>query len=447
VDIKNHYSSGWRDYQGKLKRGERRKALLKRLSVSALYSGCGLLVLFLVFYAGSRISGYLSQAGFVPLHVEKPPGVFREKIPRQDPSFVLNNLDLDYRVLAHRFVVEKDGTRLTVQSSLDTSLQDKILALLKRSRTVQAAVVVLSPTDGRILAMANYEKGGQGDNLCTKAVFPAASLFKIVSAAAALETAGFTPERAVLFTGGKHTLYKRQLKKKAGPYATKISFSKAFGSSINSVFGKMGIYDLGRTVMTEYAERFFFNRVIPFDFPVEQSTINVPDDDYGLAEIASGFNRETLISPLHAALLAAAVVNNGTMMAPRLVERVFKESGELLYQSRPTMLTSPISRGTAKDLKVLMRDTILNGTCRKTFHALRRSRAFRDVELGAKTGTINDKLDQFKYDWLTVYALPKDGTKGICMAVLSVHGEKLGIRANELGRYIRLSGSRFTVQG
>jgi hypothetical protein len=56
--------------------------------------------------------------------------------------------------------------------------------------------------------------------------------------------------------------------------------------------------------------------------------------------------------------------------------------------------------------------------------------------VGGKTGTINDEIDRFKYDWLTAYAIPRNKAKGICIAVLSVHGEKLGIRANELGRYI-----------
>jgi cell division protein FtsI/penicillin-binding protein 2 len=380
--------------------------------------------------------GYLEGDGYRSLHNQKTPDHIAEKIPDQDFAFELKDLELDVASLSDHFFVERDGTRLKVQSSVDADLQDYILSLLKRSRTVQAAVVALNPMDGRILAMANYEEEGKGDNLCTKAIFPAASLFKIVSAAAALETAGFTPDRTVIFTGGKHTLYKSQLKKKAGRYATKTSFREAFGSSINSVFGKMGMYDLGRNVISEYADRFLFNRLISFDFPVEKSTVIVPDDDYGLAEIASGFNKVTLISPLHAALLASAVANNGMMMAPRLIERVSNDSGELLYQSRPGLLGSPIGRGTAKDLKVLMQDTILSGTCRKTFRTLRRNKAFRDVELGAKTGTINDKLDRFKYDWLTVYALPRNGAKCISMAILSVHGEKLGIRASELGRHI-----------
>ena len=162
MDIKNHYSSGWRGYQGKLKREERRKALMKKLPVVALYSGSCLLVLFFVLYTGSRLLGYLGRDGYSPLHTQKVPVVIREKMPDQDLSFELKDLDLDYASLSDHFFVQRDGTRLTVHSSLDTDLQDYILSLLKRSRTVQAAVVVLSPTDGRILAMVNYEKGGEG---------------------------------------------------------------------------------------------------------------------------------------------------------------------------------------------------------------------------------------------------------------------------------------------
>jgi cell division protein FtsI/penicillin-binding protein 2 len=55
--------------------------------------------------------------------------------------------------------------------------------------------------------MVNYDKEGNGQNLCIKADFPAASIFKIVSAAAALESAGYTPDQTVFFQGRRHTLY------------------------------------------------------------------------------------------------------------------------------------------------------------------------------------------------------------------------------------------------
>ena len=434
--INHHDPSGWRDYQKRLKRDTRRKYLQKNLPALVLYSAGSFLLLVFMFCIGSWILGYLSQASLNPPDTNKQSNVALKKPPAKDPASLLKGLNLGSAQFMDHFVVEKGGDHFDITSSINLDLQDYILRLLRRSKTIQAAVVVQRPDDGRILAMVNYDKEGNGQNLCIKADFPAASIFKLVSAAAALESAGYTPDQTVFFQGRRHTLYKQQLKQTRNKYTNKISFKKAFGSSVNSVFGKLGIFDLGHDLMSEYASRFLFNRVIPFDFPVGMSTIQVPDDDYGLAEIASGFNRETLISPLHAALLASIVANNGILMAPWLVEKISSESGEILYHRETAQLTSPVSWKTAEDLQVLMRDTVISGTCRKSFRPLRRKKAFKGVDFGAKTGTINDKKDQFKYDWLAGYVLPQNGTKAISIAVLAVHGEKLGLRSSELGRYI-----------
>ena len=120
--------------------------------------------------------------------------------------------------------------------------------------------MVLDPFDGRILAMASRDTYGNGDNLCLKADFPAASIFKIVSAAAALEEAGYAPDQALFYKGNKHTLYKYQMKQSKGRYSAATSLRKAFATSNNSVFGKIGIYTLGQKVMADYARKFFFNQ-------------------------------------------------------------------------------------------------------------------------------------------------------------------------------------------
>lgn len=433
------FHSGWRDYQKRLRQAERKRYLLKRVPLLCVYSGGSFLALILLFCLASWVSGRIFQDGPVasPAKRETPPQ--RGKITRQGLPVLLKEARLQGAGLPDRFACDTAGGQLSVFTSIDTALQEYVSNLLERSKTIEAAVVVLNPYDGRILAMASYRAGESAsrENLCLKASFPAASLFKIVSAAAALETAGFSPDHAVYFLGRRHTLYKSQLKETTGRYATETSFRKAFARSINSVFGKLGIYDLGRKVLTEYSDRFLFNQMIPFDLPVAMSTINVPDDNFGLAEVASGFNKKTLISPLHAALLASAVANDGTMMMPWAVAKITDPTGAVLYEGKPAQLTSPISPKTAKDLKLLMRDTVRYGTCRRAFGRLRRKRTFQQIELGAKTGTINDKMDQFKFDWLTAYALPlKNRKAAICIAVLAVHGEKLGIRANELARYI-----------
>jgi cell division protein FtsI/penicillin-binding protein 2 len=430
------FSSDWRYYQKKIRARDKRKRLIRRLPLLALYSLGSFLILVFFFYMATSLTDHLSRAGFVASDKGNPAAGIGKENRGKDLSVSPTDLDLNALPPTADLGLEREGGRLFIKSSVDGDLQEFTLGLLKDSETVQAAAVVLRPRDGRILAMASHEKGASESNLCLKADFPAASLFKIVSAAAALESAGFTPDRPVFYVGRKYTLYKGQLRERRDKYAAKISFREAFASSINSVFGKLGIHSLGRDVMSEYADRFLFNRNIPFDLPVERSTTRIPDDDFGLAEIACGFNRLTRISPLHAALLASAAANHGIIMAPFLVERISNEYGDILYQRQPVPLATPITRKTAEALKSLMEETILTGTCRKSFTWLRRKEVFKDVDLGAKTGNINDKTDRFKYDWLLAYAIPPDGEETICVAVLSVHGKELGVRAYRLARKI-----------
>ena len=80
---------------------------------------------------------------------------------------------------------------------------------------------------------------------------------------------------------------------------------------------------------------FSLTEPITFDLPLEMSTIEVPTDDFGLAEIASGFNKKTLISPLHATLLAAVAVNSGEMPIPWLVETIQDDVGNIVYNADP----------------------------------------------------------------------------------------------------------------
>lgn len=423
----------WRAYQDKL----RREAKLSRFKRKLFFTGCIVSGAILVSLTGVWLSGQMHQ------DVTAAPTIVKEKPPpeiatasKKKETAAFSPVDLNGVRLAEKIELEKGGTRYTVKTTIDAKLQDYIDRILDRSRTLQAAVVVLNPRDGRVLAMANHDSNGHGANLCLKAEYPAASLFKIVSAAAALEAAGYSPDKKLYFNGRRHTLYKNQLKERQGRYTNETKLRKAFASSNNSVFGKLGIHVLGPQTMAEYASKFYFNRSIPFDIPVEVSTTSVPDDEFGLAEIASGFNKVTMVSPLHAALLSCAVVNKGEMAVPRLIDTVSDQSQAVLYRSRQGTLDASISSKTAEGLKLMMEDTVAYGTGRKAFRKLRRHKLFKNFELGAKTGTINDITDQFKYDWVTAFAMAPGGAEGICVGVLAVHGEKLGTRATEMVRAI-----------
>ncbi len=429
-------TTGWRQYQQKLQRTARRRQLQKNLPLLLAVCGTALALALLLFFAGARVYSYWRAPRPVAPPVQDTAKPSAPTISQWDLTAFLAAATGDLNQLPGQYTAELNGTPYTVHTSLDPGLQKYILRLLGRSRTLQAAVIVLNPYDGRVLAMASRNSMGDTGNLCLKADYPAASLFKIVSAAAALEAAGYHPDKPVAFKGGKHTLYKYQLKPPRGKYISHTRFRRAFASSNNPVFGKLGIFDLGHNVLSDYAAKFLFNRPIAYDLPVAVSTIQIPTDDFGLAEIASGFNKKTLISPLHAALLATVPVNRGNMPAPWLVDSIRDKAGTVLYRSARKTLASPVNDKTASELKALMNDAVRYGTARKFYRRLRRKKQFTRFSLGAKTGTINDHQDNFKYDWITAYALPPGGADAICIGVLGVHGKILGIRSVEIARAV-----------
>ena len=435
MDNRFPYSTSWRDHNSNFGRKRGRRFFNKRVGLLVLFL-CLLATACLLFFPIPWYQDHAKRNGDALSAITKPDSAKKKEVFEKLLIDGIEDLNLDPAHIEDRFTLKKEGIPLIVESSVDTDFQAYIQHLLETSNTLKAAVVVMRPDDGRILAMASYDSEKRGESLCLKADYPAASLFKIVSAAAAFEFAEFSPEKTVSFVGRKHTLYKDQLKEKKSRYSENISFKRAFASSINPVFGKLGIHELDYQSLQKSAEKLFFERAIPFDFPVERSEVFVPKDDFGMAELASGFNKKTTISPLHAALLASAVVNDGVMMKPWIVKRVTNEAGEVLYENRKSSMGVSMSPETARELRILMEDTIRHGTCRRAFYRERHRKVYKNVDLGAKTGTINDPDDRFKYDWLTAFVIPPNHKKTICIAVLGIHGKVLGVRANRLGRSI-----------
>ncbi|MGD2011044.1 MAG: penicillin-binding transpeptidase domain-containing protein [Desulfobacterales bacterium] len=430
------HGPGWRTYQERLQREERIRLLKKKLLLVAGVIGGLLAVVFSGAWMSSRMNRSVPVTPTLQKQNTQKQKPVSDSLSRKTLAALLVPSSGDSVELTDEIAIENKGVHYTLKTTVNPKVQTYVDNMLERSKTLQAAVVVLNPHDGRVLVMSGHGKNGDDTGLCLKAEYPAASLFKIVSAAAALEAAGYTPEKTLYFNGSRHTLYKNQLKQQQGRYTSETKLRKAFAVSNNSIFGKLGIYALGPQVITEYAEKFYFNRPIPFDLPVEVSETEVPKDEYGLAEIASGFNKRTRVSPLHAALLACTIVNQGEMVAPWLIETVTDASNSVLYQAKRHSLDTPVNKKTAADLKLMMEDAAAYGTGRKTFRKLRRRKIFKNFALGVKTGTINDVTDQFKYDWAAAFALAPNGKDGICIGVVAVHGEKLGIRATEMARAI-----------
>ncbi len=324
---------------------------------------------------------------------------------------------------------------LQITTSIDPAMQASIKKMITRSTARQVAVVVLEPQTGRIISMAGFDRDDTAINPCTSKCFPAASIFKMITAAAAIEARDFRPDTTLRFNGRKHTLYKSQLKNIRNRYTASITLMDSFAQSVNPVFGKIGIFTLGRNTLEKYAYAFGFERNIAFELPVAESRFTITDSSYHIAEIASGFNRETVITPLHGALITAAAINSGTIMEPAVIDFIEDMNGRILYENQPELLSSPITPDSAGQLKRLLEATVKKGTARKSFRGWRRDRVLSKLDIGGKTGTIDSTDHTIRYDWFCGFAQEKDSGRQITVAVLVGHAKpKLDVRASMYAR-------------
>ncbi len=369
----------------------------------------------------------------VPLHQRllKYFGIMQKTRPQEIPFSRENVADLlkkhypAFQSFSDTF--SENNKRYIIYYSLDSTLQHCGETLLKRYHPKYGSLVAMEPGTGRVLSLISYTREGEdslGNNLYCRSIFPAASVFKTITAAGAIEKAHIRPESTFSLAGRRYTLYKFQLAPELRSYQY-VSFEDAYSMSINPVFGRIGIYVLGTKGLKEYMRRFGFNCRIPFDLENENpyADENIKDSLLIIAETASGFNKITRISPLFGALIASSISENGVMPIPSVVDSVVIFDSCTIYRMSPKEWRTPVNANTASELKCLMSRVVRNGTARSSFRYIRNSPYFDDVEYGGKTGTVDDDT-LGKIDWFIGFAKhANDLKKRLAVGIVTVHDE------------------------
>jgi cell division protein FtsI/penicillin-binding protein 2 len=348
--------------------------------------------------------------------------------------------ELGFLPAQNEFPAEKEinwngsNEKVRVLYTFDKDMQGSLEKLLKSYGADYSSVVAMDATTGKILAMASFEGAIPSiENRTMKAGFPAASIFKIVTASAAIEKYGLSPEMELGYTGSNYTLYKKNLFNDDSRWARWISFREAFSKSINIFFGKMTLKFMQPSDLIDFAERFNFNKPLNADFPVEYSTAALnSQDQYQVAEVASGFNSTNTLSPVHGALIAATIANDGNMPAPYIVEGLFREDGSTLYKAKTFQLSQPISMATAMKLRSMMTDTVETGTSRKSFKELTKRKSFDVIEMGGKTGSLMGTNPKGKTDWFVGYG--RLGPRMIAVAAVTVNKNQWRVKSSYLAQ-------------
>ena len=335
------------------------------------------------------------------------------------------------------FTTQIEGKVYRVETSIDSRLQESLLSKVEemtakeRYRSRFIGIVIMQADTGRILSMVSFDKQNPTHNTCVNDQFPAASIFKIITAAAAIDAHGLTADSPISYNGQKHTLYRGQLKETIKRYSHTLSLEDSFAQSVNPVFGKLGAELLGKEKIEDYAGRFGFNKTIDFDILVEPSHIAVGEEPFHQAEIASGFNTQTTISPLHGAMIVATVVNDGQMKTPTIVDRIIGPQNRIVYERTDRPAHRVISERASKELHRMMQATVSAGTAHKLFKDIRRNAVLKDINIGGKTGSISNNP---RFDWFIGFAENPRTHHAITISVVVVHEQFIGERAGEYAK-------------
>jgi cell division protein FtsI/penicillin-binding protein 2 len=305
----------------------------------------------------------------------------------------------------------------------------------------KGAVAAIDPQTGAILALAStpsydpstfagnsttdeknwnaLQKSNDPDdpmlNRALRQTYPPGSTFKLVTAAAALESGKVTDVDAATNSPDPYTLPNTttDLVNEGNIPCKNATLRNALKYSCNTVFGKLGA-DVGLDEMTKEAELFGFNK--EQYVPVRTDASNF-DTKMSLDQVAQSSigQFDTAATPLQMAEVAAAIANNGTLMKPYEVDKLVAPNLSTISQTTPTKLSQPLSAENAQKLQSMMETVVQSGTGTNA--------QIPGVTVGGKTGTAQNGVDNAgkPYAWFVSYAMTDQGSP-VAVAVVVEDG-------------------------
>lgn len=320
-----------------------------------------------------------------------------------------------------------------------------------RKLGARGSVVAIDPSTGAILAMVSspsydpdalsshrpsevrtaYDRLSSANgrpmlNRALRETYPPGSTFKIVTAAAALESGQYGPDSQVSNAAELDLpLTDATLPNFDGApcsSAGRATLTDALKRSCNAAFGQIGL-DLGAPALREQAAKFGFNDA--FEVPMRSVASRFPEDPDEPQTAQSAIGQfDVRATPLQMAMVAAAVANRGVLMSPYLVQEVRAPDLSVLDSTRPKELSTAVSPQTAATLAQMLTEVVNAGTGTNA--------QIEGVKVAGKTGTAQQGDDRKPHAWFVSFA-PSDTDARVAVAVVVEEGaDQAEVSGNEL---------------
>ncbi|WP_322920679.1 peptidoglycan D,D-transpeptidase FtsI family protein [Nocardioides renjunii] len=340
-----------------------------------------------------------------------------------------------------------------VQLTIDAAAQDAAWEGLENlPGDAQGAVVALEPTTGRVLAMAStptfdpnnlasHDFGAVRDlsvelnndprqpliNRGIGTTLPPGSTFKLVTAAAAIESGDYDADSMV---PGGFRFQLPQSTTSVGNYdggdcgGRRITLTQALQVSCNVTFLSLA-NELGVEAMADQAEAFGFNSTSLEDLGGQATSLYPRDMDPPQTALSGIGQSNVTATPLQMAMVVAAIANDGDVMRPYVVDEVRAPNLSVLDRTDPETISKAISSTTADELTRMMVETVSSGTATPA--------QIPGVEVAGKTGTAQSTPDRPPYAWFVSFAPADEPQVAVAVLVQSSDTSRSEIAGGRLG--------------
>ena len=293
---------------------------------------------------------------------------------RGKPGTVLVTTDARGHVFSR---VERPPTagssiELTVDRYLQHIAERELHAGVVENRAAGGTVVILDPSTGEILSMANeptFNPNVFGDspeaarrNRAVQDLYEPGSTFKIVTASAAIDERVMSTTASIDTSPGILRIGDRVIDEFGGHNYGVLSFSEVLVRSSNVGAVKIG-FRLGAERLRRYVERFGFGKPISPDFPGESpGIVSSPDKwtDGAVASVSMGY--QVGVTALQMVAAASAIANGGELIEPRIVRAVYRDNRR--YAVKPKVIRRVVEAPTAATLTTIMESVVTDGTAK-----------------------------------------------------------------------------------
>ncbi len=276
-----------------------------------------------------------------------------------------------FNSVLERILPDKErAVQLTIDSTIQYIAEKSLDGVMNRNHPEGAAIIVMDPKTGEILAMAsrpNFDPNeyykGNADKYKNRAVvntYEPGSTFKPIMAAAAVDSGKWDIHRIYHDEGhiqvADRTFYNWD-KRGMG----NVTLTEILKFSINTGMVELGLTTGGET-LTEYAERFGFGKATGIGLPGEQDGILFDPKTMSPVDVAAmSFGQSIAVTPLQMVQAFGALANKGHMMKPFLVKEIDNPDGSVYEKNDPKEVGQPIKEETAQTISKILSEEINSG--------------------------------------------------------------------------------------